>query len=378
MNFFLLLFCALISVYTVGCADKNEITEQKLINAPIESYQNELLGIAFESVSAMPVEPHIKSRSSAQELVVKTCLELDQPKRALGYIKQIDNWRRQLCYADLALYCAHYGFEKADVQYFLNLAAQVPNNTEDWRKEQVDIKIDQTNAYLGQTKLISGSFEREMQDYEKLVSTGDFDAIENVLNEYSRLYKQYYNDVGRRTLIEEKIKSSWEKMPVLFRIELLMKMAGYSIDNKDKAKAIELINQAGKMMDSFNWPVRSEIPLRAQLAKLRFKLGENEKAQTELQEVLNIFEKNKEIIVNIEKAGILRSIAEAYQAIGDTIRSGNIYKQAIEAGIENPNSRPRSEDLSVTCCSMALYKFKPDTELFNRIKDIKISLNDPW
>jgi hypothetical protein len=64
--------------------------------------------------------------------------------------------------------------------------------------------------------------------------------------------------------------------------------------------------------------------------------------------------------------------------MGNISRAIELYKRTIEAGIENPNSRPRAEDLSATCCSMALHNVKPDAELLSRISQIRDGLGDPW
>ena len=111
---------------------------------------------------------------------------------------------------------------------------------------------------------------------------------------------------------------------------------------------------------------------------LRFRAGDTETARSELKQAIELFDKNNEKIVNIEKAEILRSVAESYKSIGDISLSREIYKRAIEAGIENPNSRPRAEDLSATCCSMAFNNVDPGAELLARIKEIKTNLSDPW
>ena len=55
-----------------------------------------------------------------------------------------------------------------------------------------------------------------------------------------------------------------------------------------------------------------------------------------------------------------------------------VYRTAIEAGSENVNARPRAEDLSATCRSMARYDVEPDAELWARIEGIENGLTDPW
>jgi hypothetical protein len=64
--------------------------------------------------------------------------------------------------------------------------------------------------------------------------------------------------------------------------------------------------------------------------------------------------------------------------MGDEAGALFVYRQAVEEGVENPNSRPRAEDLSATCCSMALHAVEPDAELWKRIRQISEQLGDPW
>jgi len=366
------------SYFVIGCTENNKTSIPELKDAPLESYQNELLKIAFESVSAMPGNPHIKSRSLAQEKVVMTCLQLNQPKRAHDYTRQITNWRKQLCYANLALYCAQHDFAKSDINYFLTLAAQVPQDTEDWREGQIEAIISQTNIEIEKKKEDTYNFDMEVESLEKLILTEDFDAIQNTLGVYAELYNRFYSNKERRDIIEDKIKKSWDKMPILIRIELLLNMADFSIQHNDSSKALELVNESQEIMNSETWPLRYGIPLSAKIAKYYALSGDNETAKTKLQKALDIYNESSDQILNIDKAGVLRPIAEAYVALEDNTMALEIYNRAIEAGIENPNSRPRAEDLSSTCCSMALNKFNPGAELLARINEIKNGLGDPW
>jgi tetratricopeptide (TPR) repeat protein len=114
------------------------------------------------------------------------------------------------------------------------------------------------------------------------------------------------------------------------------------------------------------------------LAGLLFRAGEKNKAQTRAAEALALFDGSRDKIVNIYRAGALRSLAEAYAAMGDGSAALKVYKKAVEEGVVNPNSRPRAMDLSETCCSMALHEIEPDTELWDRITTIFENLGDPW
>lgn len=402
LSVFSLLLGVAAFAYTVGCSARNEDTSQgSLKEISLQPYQTELLDIAFQAASAMPVFPHIKNRSRAQEMVVTACFELDQPSRASRYIEQIGNWRRGAGYADLALYYAQHG-AKEKVESYLKLADRISEEAEDWRKDRIKVKIAGVYAYLGQTDKASRfeqgieasemgkmarieamvcpeeSFNKKMEELDHLVSGKDFDIVKNALEVYPELYKRFYTNVERRALIEKKMKASWNNMPISVRIDLLTELVNFSLDRGDTEKALELVNEAGAMMDSTTWPIRFDIPLKARLAGLRYRSGDRDRARTEIQYALDMFNANREKIINIYRAGILRSIAEGYQAMGDITKALDLYKQALEAGIENPNSRPRAEDLTATCCSMALHAVEPSAGLLNRIREIRGGLGDPW
>jgi hypothetical protein len=55
-----------------------------------------------------------------------------------------------------------------------------------------------------------------------------------------------------------------------------------------------------------------------------------------------------------------------------------IYKQAVEESLENPNSRPRADDLCALCCSMAVHGFRPDDALLRRVGEVCAGLREPW
>jgi tetratricopeptide (TPR) repeat protein len=222
------------------------------------------------------------------------------------------------------------------------------------------------------------SFDREIEALEKTIISGQFDVVKNTLGAYTEFFNRFYTDSERRALIEEKIKAAWGRMPISVRIELLTELIDFALAHSDQAKALELVNEAQTIMDTGNWQLRFAIPLKAKLAGLRFRAGDEQGAQKEAQNVLNLFNTEREKIVNIYRAKMLRSISEAYWTMGDNDTALDLYKRTIEAGIENPNSRPRAEDLTATCCSMALHNVKPDVELLSRIHKILDNLGDPW
>ena len=222
------------------------------------------------------------------------------------------------------------------------------------------------------------SFDEQMKILDKVVAAGVFDVIKNELESAKELFNRFYEDTEKRTLVENKIKSSWFALPVLFRIELLTTMAGFAADHNDKGKALELINEAQLLLDNHVWDPENQIATTAQLVKLRCRADDLEKAAACADAALALFNDKRDSIINIHRAGVLRPLAEGYQSMGDKDKALSVCKQAVEEGIVNINSRPRAEDLSATCCSMALYAVEPDAGLWTRIHQIREALGDPW
>lgn len=367
----------------------------------LASYQEELLEIAFAAAAAMPLDPHSKNRSRLQETVVAACLSLEQPQRALLYAGQIRDWRRGAAYADLALFHAQRRAD-TEVQSLLDRAAEMADSEEDWRKERIRVKIAQVHALMGRAEMAtrfeqgvepaergkvarieamicpSGSFNEQMETLAVLIDTQQFDIVRNALAACAELFNRFYDDLDRRTQAEDKIKASWGSLPVFVRIELLMELANASLAHADSAKALALLNEAKDLMDAARMQPESVIPLMAQLARLRFRAGDAASARAEAERALALFDAKGDTIVNIYRARTLRPIAEAYYAMGDTAAALDLYKRAVEAGMENPNSRPRADDLVATCCSLALHAVEPDAALASRIREIQAGLGDPW
>jgi hypothetical protein len=132
------------------------------------------------------------------------------------------------------------------------------------------------------------------------------------------------------------------------------------------------------MIESGRWMPDDKVTLLGRTARVRGLAGDTERARAAADAAMELFGAERQKIVNIDRAAALRPVAEAYQAIGDAAAALGVYKKAVEEGVENPNSRPRAQDLSATCCSMALRGLEPDAELWDRIHHIREGLGEPW
>lgn len=409
------LFCILTGLTVVLCltgcglqqqaGDVSQDKQQQAVKAPqdkpLAAYQNELIDLAFETATMIPVNPHIKDRSKAQGSAATLCFDLDQPQRALGYIEKIGDWRRGAGYADYAFYWAQHGVTN-EVQHYLNRAEEISSITDqDWGRDLIKIKISRTHALLGQTvqaaQIAAGvdaaesgkvaqveamlctedTFDTQMQALDGLIASGNFDLVKNALYAGTELFNRFYDNTDKRVQAEEKIKNSWKPMPFFIRIELLLTLTDFALEHADRPKALELVNEAKTILDAQTWSPEHQIPLAARIAEHRFRSGD-ETAARAAADLLTFYNKHQSEIINIDKAKTLIAVAEAFQTMGDFPAALAVYKQAVEVAIENPNSRPRAEDLSAICLSMAQHAAKPDAALWARIREIKSALGDPW
>jgi len=380
-----------------------------VVNEPLPIERVELLGIAFDAASAFPTVPHVKNRARAQFEVVEACFALGQPIWALEYSKRIDGWRKGAGFAEFAAYCAQRGENSERVQKALADAKAIANQNGDeeqdgqaWRRDLILVKValaeylldnESQRGELAEAALSSGNatvalmlgtmsseelLEREFEALAKTLEQNDFENSRDLLTILVDLFDRNYGDTEKRKLIEKRIRTSWGKLPLMIRMELLMGLARSATKHAEPTEFHRYRTEAFALFEDFNWMPETRVPLEAQWAELRFLAGEVEAAKTELEQAHKRFETNRDRIYDINRADALRPVAEAYHAIGLSEEAGKFYALVIEAGVENPNSRPRVDDLVATCCSIAKNGFEPNEELRKRIREIRSGLGSPW
>jgi hypothetical protein len=233
-------------------------------------------------------------------------------------------------------------------------------------------------ARVEATLCTEDTFVSQVEELDRLIATGDFDAVKNALYVYAELFNRFYDNTERRLQMGEKIKTSWKQMPVFIRIELLLELADFALGHADQPKALGLVNEAKTILDEHIWPPEYRIPLAARIVECRFRSGDEEAARSAAADLRTLYNQHQSEIINIDKAETLIPVAEAFQTMGNSAEALAVYKQAVEAAVENPNSRPHAEDLSAICLSMAKRLVEPDAALWARIREIKGALGDPW
>lgn len=402
---------AVAMLWTSGCDKKPQDTthaaekadkKPAVSDALLVPFQSELLDMAFDIASSIPAKPYIKDRGKAQEAVVDTCLKMDQPVRAVRFADKIGDWRRGLCYANTAYYLAQHGYTAEQIQKGLDIAEKIANmdHGQKWHSDRIKTVISQTCTLLGKTeqakefskdvnsvekaKMLKTSvvtdkelsFEELVKKLDDAIMLGSFETTISALYGYTGLFDRYYDNPERRNLVEEKIKKSWEKIPLDIRIELLEMMAGVALNHADRSKSLELVNEAQTFLND-QWPLENYIPVSARLIGLRSKVGDVEKAKTDADALSKLYDERGAEIIDIHRAETLYPLAEAYHAMGNTQSTLTVYKKAVEGGALNSVTKYQAEDISAICCSMASSAVEPDAQLWARIKQIKEGLGRP-
>lgn len=376
-------------------------------DASLAPWRRELLELAFTAASGFPLMPHHKDRARAQEPVVLAAIGLDQPLLAERQIRQMQNWRQGVCQANLALWCARHG-DSTGARHFAALASARADavlqeaDAQEWRRDRIRAIVAEVHLALGDTEAAlrhahelvhseAGRFEvaragqMEFPDFgqfvgavEQVFVTGDLDEVKNALEVCARLHDRFFTDATRRGALRDAIRSGGRKLPPELYIDVLAKLVDHAVAHQDRNSATEVCDEVRSLIVGARWLPEHEVPVRARLALLTLRAGDTEAARAEIDKALALYDRERDKIVDIWRAGALRPLAEAMVACGDRARALEAYRRVVEEGMHNPNSRPRANDLVATCVSLARQDLEPDTALMNRLRQITKGLGDPW
>ncbi len=369
----------------------------------IEPFRFQLLELAYEAASSMPLHPHIKNRSRAQEEVFRSSVELGQMRTAFRYARGIENWRRGVAYGKLAYLCVEGGKEEAGDRLIHLAEKEVERGeTQQWRVDRIRVEIGRVYALLGDDEKADScemgletselgkidsvraglfpdvDFEAYLHELDETLTTPNFDQARNALAVCARLFDRFYEDAGRRAQLEERVKTSWRRLPLQVRIELVLELVESAIAHTDREKALSLVNDAETLFEAVEWIAQDRIPLLGRLASFRYRAGDEEGARRQADEALSLFEKEVHTIVDVFRSETLLPLAECFMIMGRKERSRTIYELAVKQGMENPNSWPRSVDLTSASCSMARYSLEPSEEIWRDMKEILTGLALGW
>ena len=381
---------------------------------PLLPFQGELLRLAFRAASAFPLDPHHKNRARAQEVVVVGCFELGQPQLALEFANGIKGWRRGSAYADYACYCVTHGERDQALAWVERAEAVVHElesdpNEQGWRRDLIVMKMARACALLGDSaraeKLAAGidaaSTHAVDDDWAKtaadraLVVPADkvgeeIDALQKAFPSMSlgqqntavatllRLHERCFAATAQRSAIEQLLTTTFDKLPPGIRLPAIAQLASTSVAHGDKAAALHLLAVARKIAEAHTWRPADHVPVLARLCELRGRAGEVAEARADAEAAMAIYHRERDAIVDIDRADTIRPLAIAWHALGEVTTADGLLALALEEAIENPNSRPRADDFVDTAVAMARNRIEPSPALLIRMREICEGLGNPW
>lgn len=381
-----------------------------------------LLDIAFDGVSRMPLDPHIRNRARAQEKLVETSLKLMQPEQAAKYAGEIPNWRQAAAYADIAQWYARHDDSEAAESYLgkaermLQLTRDVQEgrlfatgdkqllleSMQEWRLDRVKAHVAQAYLALGNEskagEITAGiskdevprvlAFEASASDpesYEKIFTalsamagSEHFESAKGALLGFAALYESHYEDAEKREQLRAAIDAHRTNMPLFLQIEVLTSLAQTAYDQGDPATCNEIIHQADELLEEARFFPRMYFPLKARIIALTHLSGEPDRASESLDALIQKYDSVRDDIIDIYRCAMVCRIAEASAATGRSQLAIEFYLRAAAESTVNPNSRPRADDLNEICCSVALSGVEPSTDLLLKLNTINDELGDPW
>jgi tetratricopeptide (TPR) repeat protein len=214
--------------------------------------------------------------------------------------------------------------------------------------------------------------------FDQAIATGNFDLARGGIDGYLVWLDRVIDDAPRRARALTALSGAFPGLPLDLQVRYRVQLAEvlYSRGYKELAKTE--VDCASALFKATVFLPEDTAPLGAVIAKARFRMGDADSARSELRALRAAYNAQSDLIVNLRRAASLRALAEGFLLLGDSDDAVESYKAALDAGAINPNARPRAEDLSATCVSMAMSGFQPSPEFMLRIDNLRAGLVDPW
>lgn len=373
----------------------------------VAAYRRELLELANAAFLGMPLVPHKKNRSRGQMSVVDACFELQLPDLAVQIADTIPDWRRGLGHAHFALYCAKNG-RKDEVGKHLAIAEQVAKaaaadpNEQSWRPARILATVARTHLALGDGEAFArysntleasdaagiqedsalampeSSFDAWLEQADRELAGNAFDSVMATLQTCCKLYVRFFADEQKRDALQARVTTGYQKLPRDARLKLVLEIAAHAANHGDSPRALELIHQVEVLVAEVKWHPEDEVYVRGRIANVTFRAGDSASGRAHLESAIGLYDRSAKTIHDIYRGAALRTLAEAALASGDREQALLLYTRATKAGLDNPNSRPRADDVAATCISLAQHGLEPDAELARELRSIVDGLRDPW
>lgn len=365
-----------------------------------------ILELAADAARKMPDQPHIKTRSRLQAEIVDAAVKAGEYDLAERVVPQITNWRKGLAQAAIAAALAESGDAEA-ARAALSAAESIEVTLVDefvqgWRRDRVRARIAAAYAHLGdvekaayiQARLTSSEAGRlatlaaRMADPDKIdentaafvaiCETGDLEQIKSALLGIAEFYGRVAGDEERLAKLEQTIRDNWTRIPGEPRMEILDVIVAKDLEAGRVEHARAIIDEIETMVRGNRWNAEQAIAFMANVGRHRHAAGQPEKALAILREAASMYDEKRTSIVSIWRGRSLRPLAEAFMAAGSQASAVELYERALVEAVENPNSRPRLEDLVLTCNSIVASGVVAPESLRKALMRTKAALGSPW
>lgn len=381
---------------------------------PLTPSQRGLLQLAFDAASKFPLQPHGKNRSRAQEVAVVAAFELGAPEFAVALGAKIADWRRGCAYADFAWAMAKRG-DAARAREYVKLAEGVVRDERDdpgaqeWRGDLIQLKVARALSALGDVEAAakaSGAIDQASthavdatwnSTASERVATmtaerapAEFAALDqgfatmslgqqaSTMALVARMHEKFFADAALRRACEERVAVTWDKTMPSLRLDALAQMVRSCHAKADAARAAELLATMRAIVEGHRWRSEDRMPQVARLVELANELGQSDRARADAEAALKAYQSERDGIVDIYRAETLRPLALAWFVLGDRERGEDLFALAVEEGMENPNSRPRCDDLVDACVDLARRGIDPSPKTWARLREVQQGLGEPW
>lgn len=395
-------------VIVLGLAGSLVVARMQRAPAAVEpDWRDDVLVLAFDAASALPLDPHVKTRSRLQGEVTSAWLERGRPDRATAAAESIADWRRGLAHAEIAAWHARRG-ERAEAVSHLTCALEtVDAQTKDatsqaWRSDRIRAVVASAWLVLGDAAqaraAAHGLAESEaarvdaerartlpldevdaaFASYRTLVANGSLDRVRGALEACAALFARLPSDDERCISIASFVRDESRKVPPEIRIEVLLAMADATRAQGDHEAERGWVEAARAIVDAERWLPADFVAQLATVAAARVRSGDRDTARCELNAVIACYDAERDSMVDIDRADALRPAVAVCGALGDREIGITVMRRVVADGATNPNARPRAEDLVATCVAIVSAGIEPDAEVLARLQVIREGLEHPW
>jgi tetratricopeptide (TPR) repeat protein len=226
--------------------------------------------------------------------------------------------------------------------------------------------------------LSAAELAAEADAFDRAMATKDLDMVRSAIVGWTALLRRWSDDDALRTRAAQALDGAIAGLPVDLRIDANLQLAGTFRELGRKTDARTRLEAAIATFASAELLPEDEAPIGAMIVEARIADGDVAGAAAELRRLREQFDARRSEIMTTRLARSLRALGVAWARAGDPAMARQAFRDALDAGLVNPNGRPRAEDLVATCIAMATSGTTPDPFTAQKIEAVRKQLGEPW